>query len=219
MAHHAPPGKSPETLATVAVLLIVAIIAALWVPIYARLTPKLGPFPFFYWYQLIWVPLAAVLCWICYLLLRKKPAPEAPFRAGQGCAPVNHLNAVTFAVLLASFLIVTFIGFASARWRPAEDPMQLSEWGLGGRGFGTFVSWFLLGGDIYTAYTFIAVPALVYATGARGSTRCRSRSWSSRSCSSSGRGCGRSPGRDGYVTPGEFVRGRHGSQGLGLAVR
>ncbi len=40
---------------------------------------------------------------------------------------------------------------------------RLNEWGLAGRGFGTFVSWFLLGGDIYTAYTFIAVPALVYA--------------------------------------------------------
>ena len=29
--------------------------------------------------------------------------------------------------------------------------MRLNEWGLGGRGFGIFVSWFLLGGDIYTA--------------------------------------------------------------------
>src|ERR1035437_7938810 len=74
---------------------------------------------------------------------------------------MNHLNTVTFG-------IVTLIGFAAARWRPAEDLMQLNEWGLAGRGFGTFVSWFLLGGDIYTAYTFIAVPALVYATGAAG---------------------------------------------------
>ena len=81
---------------------------------------------------------------------------------------MNHLNAVTLAIVFGSFLAVTVIGFASARWRPGEDPMQLNEWGLGGRGFGTFVSWFLLGGDIYTAYTFIAVPALVYATGAAG---------------------------------------------------
>jgi len=105
---------------------------------------------------------------------------------------MNHLNAVTFVIVLASFGIVTLIGFAAARWRPAEDPMQLNEWGLAGRGFGTFVSWFLLGGDIYTAYTFIAVPALVYATGAAGSTRWHTRSWSSRSCSSSRRGSGRS---------------------------
>jgi len=81
---------------------------------------------------------------------------------------MNHLNGVTLTIVVVSFVIVTYIGFAAARWRPAEDPMQLSEWGLGGRGFGTFVSWFLLGGDIYTAYTFIAVPALVYAAGAAG---------------------------------------------------
>jgi SSS family solute:Na+ symporter len=131
---------------------------------------------------------------------------------------VNHLNSVTFVILIASFLVVTYIGFASARWRPAEDPMQLNEWGLGGRGFGTFVSWFLLGGDIYTAYTFIAVPALVYATGAAGFYALSytimvwpivfvfgPRLWSVARAR-------------GYVSPGEFVRGRHGSQGLGLAV-
>jgi SSS family solute:Na+ symporter len=131
---------------------------------------------------------------------------------------VSHINSVTFGILLGSFLVVTLIGFASARWRPAEDPMQLSEWGLGGRGFGTFVSWFLLGGDIYTAYTFIAVPALVYATGAAGFYALSytimvfpivfifgPRLWSVARAR-------------GYVTPGEFVRGRHGSQGLGLAV-
>jgi len=131
---------------------------------------------------------------------------------------VSHLNTVTFVILLASFLIVTLIGFASARWRPAEDPMHLNEWGLGGRGFGTFVSWFLLGGDIYTAYTFIAVPALVYATGAAGFYALSytimvfpivfifaPRLWSVARAR-------------GYVSPGEFVRGRHGSQGLGLAV-
>ncbi len=96
--------------------------------------------------------------------------------------------------------------------------MQLNEWGLGGRGFGTFVSWFLLGGDMYTAYTFIAVPALVYATGAAGFYALSytimvfpivfifaPRLWSVARAR-------------GYVSPGEFVRGRYGSQGLGLAV-
>jgi solute:Na+ symporter, SSS family len=131
---------------------------------------------------------------------------------------VSQLHSVAFAILLATFAVVTLIGFASARWRPAEDPMQLSEWGLGGRGFGTFVSWFLLGGDVYTAYTFIAVPALVYATGSAGFYALSytimvfpivfifgPRLWSVARAR-------------GYVTPGEFVRGRHGSQGLGLAV-
>ena len=40
------------------------------------------------------------------------------------------------------------------------------EWGLGGRRFGTLITWFLIGGDLYTAYTFIAVPALAYGAGA-----------------------------------------------------
>ncbi len=73
---------------------------------------------------------------------------------------IRGANEVAFAILVVSFLVVTVIGFAAARWRPAENPMHLNEWGLGGRGFGTFISWFLLGGDLYTAYTFIAVLAL-----------------------------------------------------------
>ena len=39
---------------------------------------------------------------------------------------------------------------------------------MGGRQFGTVISWFLVGGDFYTAYTVIAVPALVYSVGAYG---------------------------------------------------
>jgi len=77
MAQPAPSGKSPATWGAVTVLLTVAIGGALWVPIYARSMPKLGDFPFFYWYQLIWIPVTAVLCWICYLMLRTKPASGA----------------------------------------------------------------------------------------------------------------------------------------------
>jgi hypothetical protein len=74
MIQPALSGKSLGTQCLVAVLLVVAIIGTLWVPIYARSTPKLGPFPFFYWYQLIWVPVSSALCWICYLLLKSQPA-------------------------------------------------------------------------------------------------------------------------------------------------
>src|ERR1700678_3780095 len=81
---------------------------------------------------------------------------------------MSNVNTVTFTIVLVLFVIVTAVGFLAARWRRPEVMAQLNEWGLAGRGFGTFVSWFLLGGDIYTAYTFIAVPALVYATGAAG---------------------------------------------------
>ncbi len=71
---------------------------------------------------------------------------------------------VVFVGLLVG---VTALGFLGSRWRKG-DLNQLDEWGLAGRRFGTFVTWFLLGGDLYTAYTFIAVPALVFGVGALG---------------------------------------------------
>jgi hypothetical protein len=84
MGQHTPKGQSPATWGTVTVLLMVAIAGTLWVPLYARSLPRLGPFPFFYWYQLIWVPLTAVLCWICYLLLRKRPVSGPRYGPGGG---------------------------------------------------------------------------------------------------------------------------------------
>lgn len=71
------PRKSPAVYATATVLVLVGIAGTLWVPIYARSTPKWGAFPFFYWYQLIWVPAIAILSWLVYLLLRTEPAPGA----------------------------------------------------------------------------------------------------------------------------------------------
>ncbi len=84
MAQHASSGKSPATWGAVTVLLTVAIAGTLCVPIYARYMPKLGDFPFFYWFQLIWVPVAAILCWISYLLLRTKRTRGAGPRDGGG---------------------------------------------------------------------------------------------------------------------------------------
>ena len=78
-----------------------------------------------------------------------------------------NLDVTATAVFVVLFLFVTWLGFVAARWRKA-DLNLLHEWGLGGRRFGTVVTWFLLGGDLYTAYTFIAVPALVFGAGAIG---------------------------------------------------
>jgi solute:Na+ symporter, SSS family len=77
------------------------------------------------------------------------------------------LNLTALTVFVGFFALVTVLGFVAARWK-AGDLSQLHEWGLGGRQFGTVISWFLVGGDFYTAYTVIAVPALVYAVGAYG---------------------------------------------------
>lgn len=77
------------------------------------------------------------------------------------------VNWEMLTIFVIIFIAVTALGFWAARWRPG-DLERLQEWGLAGRRFGTITSWFLLGGDVYTAYSFIAVPGLVFATGALG---------------------------------------------------
>src|ERR671931_2562389 len=83
-----------------------------------------------------------------------------------GLASGSGVNGVELGVVLFFFALVTVGGFIAARWRKPESMSSLDEWGLGGRGFGTIVTWFLIGGDLYTAYTFIAVPALAFGAGA-----------------------------------------------------
>jgi solute:Na+ symporter, SSS family len=132
---------------------------------------------------------------------------------------MSHVNYVVFTIVLVLFLLVTLIGFTAARWRRAEDRLHLNEWGLGGRGFGTFIGWFLLGGDIYTAYTFVAVPSAVFLAGAVSGFFAVSytimvfpialifipRLWSVSRVHN-------------YVTPADFIRGRFGSRSLSLAT-
>ncbi len=129
------------------------------------------------------------------------------------------VNGVELAVVIFFFALVTVGGFWAARWRRSGELHSLDEWGLGGRGFGTVITWFLLGGDLYTAYTFVAVPAALYATGAVSGFFAvpytiiaypiififMPRFWSVAH-------------RHGYVTPADFVRGRYDSRGLALAV-
>lgn len=75
---------------------------------------------------------------------------------------------VTIAVFVGLFLLITGMGFGATRWRNKGKLTDLDEWALGGRTFGSFIVWFLLGGEIYTAYTIIALPAAVFAVGAFG---------------------------------------------------
>jgi SSS family solute:Na+ symporter len=127
----------------------------------------------------------------------------------------HETDAVALVVFGVLFLGVTALGFFAARWRRG-DLRELNEWGLGGQRFGALVTWFLLGGDLYTAYTFIAVPALVFGSGALGFFALpytiimypfvfivMPRLWTVAN-------------RRGYVTPADFVRGRYGSSGLAL---
>jgi solute:Na+ symporter, SSS family len=80
----------------------------------------------------------------------------------------DQIDWIPLSVFVFFFALVTVMGFFAARWKSGPVHEHLDEWGLGGRQFGTWITWFLVGGDFYTAYTVIAVPALVYAVGAYG---------------------------------------------------
>ena len=79
-----------------------------------------------------------------------------------------NIDPVAVGVFVFFFALVTVMGFVAAKWRRPTTLAHIDEWGLGGRQFGTWITWFLIGGDFYTAYTVIAVPAAVYAVGAYG---------------------------------------------------
>jgi len=89
--------------------------------------------------------------------------------------------------------------------------------GPGGRRFGTLITWFLLGGDLYTAYTFIAVPALMYGVGGMVFRRSVHDSRLSARAAVSPRLWDICK-RNGYITLADFVHHRHGSRALELAV-
>jgi SSS family solute:Na+ symporter len=125
---------------------------------------------------------------------------------------------VEIVVFTFLFLLVSGMGFLAARWRRPTDMEHLDEWGLGGRSFGGWITWFLVGGDLYTAYTFVAVPALMFGAGAAGFFAVPYtviiyplffliliRLWSVSH-------------RHGFVTPADFVRTRFDSPTLALLI-
>jgi solute:Na+ symporter, SSS family len=128
----------------------------------------------------------------------------------------DHITEIVIFTLL--FLLVSGMGFLAARWRAPKDMAHLDEWGLGGRSFGGWITWFLVGGDLYTAYTFVAVPALIFGAGAAGFFAVPYtvviyplffliliRLWSVSH-------------RHGFVTPADFVRTRFDSPLLALLI-
>ena len=127
------------------------------------------------------------------------------------------MNWTALIIFVVLFVFIAWLGFIAAHWRKGDLDL-LHEWGLGGRRFGTIVTWFLIGGDLYTAYTFIAVPALMFGAGAVGFFAVPytvmiypilylvfPRLWSVAH-------------KHGYVTSADFVRGRFGNRWLALAM-
>jgi len=77
-----PVTAHPWTSATIAVLVFAAIWFTLYVPIYASATPKVGDFPFFYFYLMIYMPVTGIVLWIVYLLQKRLRTPASP--SGEG---------------------------------------------------------------------------------------------------------------------------------------
>jgi SSS family solute:Na+ symporter len=130
---------------------------------------------------------------------------------------VQEVNWTALIIFVLLFAFITWLGFAAAQWRKGDLDL-LHEWGLGGRRFGTVITWFLIGGDLYTAYTFIAVPALAFGAGAIAFFAVPytivmypilflvfPRLW--HVCH-----------KHHYITAADFVRGRFGNRWLALAV-
>jgi len=72
-----PVAAHPITSAAIFVLVAGAICGTLIVPIYAHVTPKIGDFPFFYFYLLAYIPVAAIALWLASLLQRRLATPAA----------------------------------------------------------------------------------------------------------------------------------------------
>ncbi|GAB3137340.1 sodium:solute symporter family protein [Micromonospora sonneratiae] len=127
-------------------------------------------------------------------------------------------DAATVAAFVAVLGVTSLLAVA-ARWlRPRDELPTLESWAVADRRFGPVLTWFLLGGTIYTAYTFAAVPGLVYGVGALGffalpytiivyplAFLLLPRLWTVAR-------------RHRYLTVGDFVHGRYGSAMLALAV-
>ena len=132
---------------------------------------------------------------------------------------MKNIYPTALAIFCVAFLLVTLAGFWAVRWRrPVAGMHSLEEWGLAGRNFGTWITWFLIGGDLYTAYTVIAVPAALYGAGAMGffavpyaviaypyMMLVLPRLWTV--CH-----------RHGYITFADFVAGRYGNKWLTVAI-
>ncbi|MGQ0638806.1 MAG: sodium:solute symporter family protein [Nitrososphaerota archaeon] len=67
-------------------------------------------------------------------------------------------------VFVGLFIFFIFLGFYGASWRKG-DLNKVHEWALAGRKLGTILVFFLIGADLYTAYTFVAVPSGMFAKG------------------------------------------------------
>lgn len=69
---------------------------------------------------------------------------------------------VSLFIIFLFIVVATFVGMAPGM----KKKMNLEEWAVGGRSFGRWLSWFVLAGEIYTAFAFLGASGWAYNRGA-----------------------------------------------------
>ena len=95
--HDTVPPANKGLLAAAGVLLLIPIVALMWVSSYSKVEPKLWGFPFFIWYQFLWVFLCSAMTYTAYrIVLKARPhrpmsdlqrhphSPSDPAGSGRG---------------------------------------------------------------------------------------------------------------------------------------
>ena len=72
-----PIAAHPVASAIIAILIVAVVFFAVYVPLYARATPKVGDFPFFYFYLIIYMPAVGIVLWIVITLQKRLRQPAA----------------------------------------------------------------------------------------------------------------------------------------------
>ncbi len=127
------------------------------------------------------------------------------------------IDALGIAVFIILFIVFSLLAYYGSRFRKG-NLNKLYEWGLAGRRLGPYLAWFLIGADVFTAYTFVAVPSLAFASGSTAffavpyvaitfaiALLTMPRLWSIAK-------------KRGYVTASDFVRDRFNSRMLSILV-
>jgi solute:Na+ symporter, SSS family len=78
------------------------------------------------------------------------------------------MNATTLLIAVGVVAVASAVAMLRPRISEQRIATDLEEWALAGRSHGPLMLWCVLGGTIYTAYTFLAVPGVVYSSGGLG---------------------------------------------------
>jgi hypothetical protein len=81
-----PPGIITPLRLFATLCILAPTVAVIAVPTYNSATPKLGGFPFFYWYQLIWVVITGILMVAAYWAMKLDERRRKEFQAAAKAA-------------------------------------------------------------------------------------------------------------------------------------